>query len=64
MDKRDKARDMVAVVKRKLHTQPNRSWVHVSEAKRLEAVEVMSGTRGEKDAEQTFSRVYRVTRKK
>lgn len=52
------------VTKRKLHAMPQRTWMHVSEAKRLEAVEVISGTREEKDAEQTFSRVYRVTRKK
>ena len=55
---------MIKVVKRKLHSSRENPWREASLTKRLEAVEIISGIKKGKDAEQAFPRVHRITRKK
>lgn len=55
---------MVKVVKRKLHEEKARIWVDSGFVERLEAVETISGIRKGEDAQSTFSRIHRITRKK
>lgn len=49
---------MARVVKRKLHSRSEAPWGEVSAEERLEAVEIISGIRKGKEAEQPFSRPF------